>query len=870
MYSTYKKFSAQDIGQVPFNAHKQYSFISSSFEQNRLTKTNAQWTSASIDTLSSGAIGGNYPTLDVNNSLKYFQLDHLFYKNYKLSLNEKLGSIHYLKHKRELHRNVQIISIPNGLCGSNIKPGSFLLSASNHNISGAGTPYHLIIDDSYGNLYISGSDLQDYSTDIRANILRIGPEKGFKKYDLNVINDEFEAGVYYRRGKKNIKGITSFTKENVIDDSYFFNLLNYKDTTFTPIKLRSGEFSQINFNGTTSEIKIENDEKFHFNPGDDFTISFWTNISQSSVDTSYLISKSTTRTVIPSPATSRNGFKNLFDTGSNQLVDRPAGNNYPFEIYATGNELFFRRSDGDQTFTISSSLTLHTHQHITCRMSSSNMEIFINGIGSGTSGSEVPLIKRDTQNNANLYIGNKGGISNFLSGALSQINIYDDPLTDTQILNHYSSSNSCPYIGNIFYESGLVTITHPNYYNEVNLDYIGWKSEELAFTKEKPLLNVGGGAAGSINPTGLFFKPDGNRVYVTGEFAFSTKNFGQIAEFHLSSSWDIGSLRVTSSAENLLLNTSQSLANGAPINETDPQGVFFKPDGTRMYFVGNRQNKIYQYDLSESWAITSSVFNASSSISSEPKDLFWKPDGSRLYISDNALDQIKQYDVPTPWDITSIAGFNGGSLTETSNADFSTVSGAPAIGTVEAFSVKPDGRTVLIVEQAGNDSIHEFLLNTPWTFRTVSGNPDLTYVSTTTTINENETGNRSLFVRPDGRVLYGSGIGSDDIEQYNLTGSNRNEFNLRFQGAHLIYENEYQCTVNEHEYNFTLNPSARKNKNTNSQDIANFATSSLFKPYVTTVGLYNEAGELLVVGKLGQATRMSDETDTTFVIRWDK
>ena len=87
---------------------------------------------------------------------------------------------------------------------------------------------------------------------------------------------------------------------------------------------------------------------------------------------------------------------------------------------------------------------------------------------------------------------------------------------------------------------------------------------------------------------------------------------------------------------------------------------------------------------------------------------------------------------------------------------------------------------------------------------------------------------------------------------------------------HLIYENEYQCTINEHEYNYTLNPSARRNKNLNSQDIANFATGSTFKPYVTTVGLYNEAGELLVVGKLGQPVRMSDETDTTFVIRWDK
>jgi len=40
-------------------------------------------------------------------------------------------------------------------------------------------------------------------------------------------------------------------------------------------------------------------------------------------------------------------------------------------------------------------------------------------------------------------------------------------------------------------------------------------------------------------------------------------------------------------------------------------------------------------------------------------------------------------------------------------------------------------------------------------------------------------------------------------------------------------------------------------------------------PYVTTVGLYNDDNELLMVGKLGQPVRMSDETDTTFVIRYD-
>ena len=85
----------------------------------------------------------------------------------------------------------------------------------------------------------------------------------------------------------------------------------------------------------------------------------------------------------------------------------------------------------------------------------------------------------------------------------------------------------------------------------------------------------------------------------------------------------------------------------------------------------------------------------------------------------------------------------------------------------------------------------------------------------------------------------------------------------------LIYENEYQCTVDEYEFNDTLNISARKVRTQDSHELANFTTSSLFQPYATTVGLYNEQNELLVVGKLGQPVRISNEIDTTFVLRWD-
>ena len=67
----------------------------------------------------------------------------------------------------------------------------------------------------------------------------------------------------------------------------------------------------------------------------------------------------------------------------------------------------------------------------------------------------------------------------------------------------------------------------------------------------------------------------------------------------------------------------------------------------------------------------------------------------------------------------------------------------------------------------------------------------------------------------------------------------------------------------------TINSSALDKTGLNPYKIADFTTGSFFKPYVTTVGLYNEGYELLAIAKFPQPIRMSDETDTTFVIRWD-
>jgi hypothetical protein len=124
---------------------------------------------------------------------------------------------------------------------------------------------------------------------------------------------------------------------------------------------------------------------------------------------------------------------------------------------------------------------------------------------------------------------------------------------------------------------------------------------------------------------------------------------------------------------------------------------------------------------------------------------------------------------------------------------------------------------------------------------------------------------------------YGSGVGvlpsASDVINNNIT--------LSFSSSYTIYEAQYKCTLRESEFNATLNPSAQASGSlltVNSSSfyqrgdgtLANNVTGSYFSPYVTTVGLYDEAQNLLAVGKLAQPLPTSATTDTTILINIDK
>lgn len=92
-------------------------------------------------------------------------------------------------------------------------------------------------------------------------------------------------------------------------------------------------------------------------------------------------------------------------------------------------------------------------------------------------------------------------------------------------------------------------------------------------------------------------------------------------------------------------------------------------------------------------------------------------------------------------------------------------------------------------------------------------------------------------------------------------------YTVSFIAENTLYQNEVRCLVNENDFNYTQNPSAVQSGTSGSY--INAITGSDFHPYTTMVGLYNDQDELLVIGKLARPFPIPQNTDVTFIIRWD-
>src|SRR3989338_6604379 len=131
-------------------------------------------------------------------------------------------------------------------------------------------------------------------------------------------------------------------------------------------------------------------------------------------------------------------------------------------------------------------------------------------------------------------------------------------------------------------------------------------------------------------PVGVTFKTDGTKMYVIGITG------GRVWQYSLSSAWDVSTASYDSVSKSVSSQTGE------------PYKVELSSAGTKMYVLGNTTgDSVYQYTLSTAWDISTATYDSDSKSvaaqESQPYGMAFKTDGSKMYIVGIGNDTVYQY-----------------------------------------------------------------------------------------------------------------------------------------------------------------------------------------------------------------------------------
>ena len=239
-------------------------------------------------------------------------------------------------------------------------------------------------------------------------------------------------------------------------------------------------------------------------------------------------------------------------------------------------------------------------------------------------------------------------------------------------------------------------------------------------------------------PNGFFIKSDGTKLYVTGQTSDA------VFQYTLSTAWDLS----TASYDSVSFSVSSQ--------ETVPNGVFFKSDGTKMYVVGSSTDSVYQYSLSTAWDLsTASYDSVSFSVASQatiPRSVDFSSDGLNMYVSNASDDALYQYILSTAWDLS------------TASYASKTVSVQTQEGTLRGHAFNSNGTKLFIVGTTA-DTVFQYDLTTAWDISTA------TYSSTSFSISSQSGTPHDIFFKDDGAKMYILDGAADSLYQYSTAGT---------------------------------------------------------------------------------------------------
>jgi hypothetical protein len=255
-----------------------------------------------------------------------------------------------------------------------------------------------------------------------------------------------------------------------------------------------------------------------------------------------------------------------------------------------------------------------------------------------------------------------------------------------------------------------------------NVNVIGASYDSVSFSV----------AGEEITAHSVFFSPDGLKMYVSGTTG------DDVNEYNLSTAW------VVSSA---VYSTVFSVSS----QDTNPQGLYFRADGLKMYIVGATNDSVFQYTLSTPWSVaTASYDSISFSVATQetaPTGIFFKPNGLSMYIVGNVGDAVYQYTLSTAWDVSTATFLQSFSISSQE-------------GTAADLAFTGDGSRMFVLGTTGDD-VNVYNLTTPWDISTSA------FVNVFS-VSGQDTTPTGIYIKPDGTKMYIVGQTNDAVFQYTV------------------------------------------------------------------------------------------------------
>jgi len=240
--------------------------------------------------------------------------------------------------------------------------------------------------------------------------------------------------------------------------------------------------------------------------------------------------------------------------------------------------------------------------------------------------------------------------------------------------------------------------------------------------------------------TGITFKPDGTKMYITGSAA------DKISQYNLTRAFDI---------------TSAALEKSVTINsvEAAPQGVKFNSDGTVIFILGTGNDGIDRWSLSTPYDIGSIIAanTTFTSIGGDPRGFDFNNDGTKMFILDQADKQIEEYNLSTPYNPATKTLNNTLSNTFTSS-----------VNSHQGLAFNNDGSKMFVVkgENSGNNAdnkIEEYALSSAFDITTA------TLTGTFTPTSSSAADISGLAFNSSGTKMYHLDFDGDKVYEYSLT-----------------------------------------------------------------------------------------------------